>query len=396
MRRFLGTFAAIYGIGYLSYMLMPALIGSLIEGLGINEDGAGLIATTELVALAVTLLVLAPRMARMRLRTLAFTGAGLAIAGSALATLVVALPLLAASRAIAGVGMGMCIAAANAVIAASESPQRLFAGVFSIGQLQAAVLMTLIPVFTTRWAHVGGYGFVAVWFALMMCMLVWLPRDRVAAPDGSAEQERSSLGVFFLPSVVGMILVGGCDGMLWTFTERIAESLALDAQTIGLVLGGALVCGVLGAAFSAWLGERFGVVKPIAIALPILGACYLAVTFATTPTVYAVAQLSVLFSFGFVIPYLLGFNGSLDPKGRVMVAASGAMLAGMAIGPAVSGAIIVAAGFKAVGACVVVMIGLCLTLFMLAARGVGSALLPEGAAETTDGKIDADREPPRE
>jgi len=381
LTRFLGAFAALYGIGYLAYMLSPILVGSLIEGLGINEDGAGLIATTELVALAATLLVLAPRMARMRLRTLAFTGAGLAIAGSALATVVVGIPLLAASRAIAGVGMGMCIAAANAVIAASESPQRMFAGVFSVGQLQAAVLMTLLPAFTARWAHVGGYGFLAVWVALMMCMLVWLPRDRVAAVDGSVGEEKASLGVFFLPSVVGMTLIGACDGMLWTFTERIAESLALDAQTIGLVLGGALVCGVLGAAFSAWLGERFGVALPIAIALPILGTCYLAVTFAPTPTVYAVAQLSVLFSFGFVVPYLLGFNGSLDPKGRVMVAASGAMLVGMAVGPAVSGAIIVAAGFKAVGACVVVMIALCLGLFMLATRGVGKNLLPRDAAE---------------
>ena len=115
LTRFLGAFAALYGIGYLSYMLMPILVGSLIEGLGINEDGAGVIATTELVALAATLLVLAPRMARMRLRTLAFTGAALAIAGSAVATVVGALPLLAASRAIAGMGMGMCIAAANAV-----------------------------------------------------------------------------------------------------------------------------------------------------------------------------------------------------------------------------------------------------------------------------------------
>jgi MFS family permease len=335
-------------------------------------------------------------MARLRLRTLAFTGAGLAIVGSALATVVVGIPLLAASRALAGVGMGMCIAAANAVIAASESPQRLFAGVFSVGQLQAAVLMPVLPVFTSRWAHVGGYGFVAVWFALMMCMLVWLPRDRAAAVDGSVEQERSSLGVFLLPSVVGMILIGACDGMLWTFTERIAESLALDAQTIGLVLGGALVCGVLGAAFSAWLGERFGVALPIAIALPILGACYLAVTFAPTPMMYAAAQLSVLLSFGFVVPYLLGFNGSLDTRGRVMVAASGAMLVGMAVGPAVSGAIIVAAGFKAVGACVVVMIGLCLTLFMLAVRGVGSNLLPDDAAEAMDEISEFDRELPKE
>ncbi len=391
LKRFLGAFAALYGIGYLAYMLMPVLVGSLIEGLGINEDGAGVIATIELVALAVTLLVLAPRMARMPLRRLAFTGAGLAILGSVLATLVVALPLLAASRAVAGIGMGMCIAAANAVIAASESPQRLFASVFSVGQLQAAVLMTVLPVFTARWAHVGGYGFVAVWIALMMCLLIWLPSTRVADIEGAVE-EKTSLGLFVLPSVIGMILVGACDGMLWTFTERIAESLGLDSQTVGFVLGGALVCGVLGAAVSALVGERFGVVLPIATGLPILGACYLAVTFASAPPVYITAQLMVLFFFGFTIPYLLGFNGSLDPKGRVMVAASGAMLVGMAIGPAVSGAIIVAAGFKAVGACIVVMIAVCLTLFMCAARGIGNNLLPEAVADEDDERIGCDRE----
>ncbi len=393
--RFLAVFAAMYGIGYLSYMLMPILVGSLISGLGINEDGAGVIATTELVALAATLLVLAPRVARMPLRRLAFTGAGLAIAGSALATLVAAPPMLAASRAIAGVGMGMCIAAANAVIAASESPQRLFASVFSVGQLQAAVLMTVLPVFVARGAHVGGYGFVAVWIALMMGLLVWFPRTRLAE-IGDAAVKKAPLGLFVLPSVVGMILVGACDGMLWTFTERIAESLGLDGQTIGFVLGGALVCGVLGAAVSAVVGERFGVVLPIATSLPVLGASYLAVTHAPSPPVYVVAQLLVLFVFGFTIPYLLGFNGSLDPKGRVMVAASGAMLVGMAVGPAASGAVIVTAGFKAVGALIVVMITLCLTLFLLAARGVGSRLLPDDAALLTNQGFEFDRELPKE
>jgi MFS family permease len=271
----------------------------------------------------------------------------------------------------------------------------LFASVFSVGQLQAAVLMVLMPFFITRWAHVGAYGFVAVWIALMMSLLIWLPRTRVAEIE-SAAADQASLGLFVLPSVIGMILVGACDGMLWTFTERVAERLGLDVQTIGIVLGGALVCGVLGAAFSAFVGERFGVVLPIAISLPLLGGSYLAVTLAPSPPVYIVAQLLVLFLFGFTIPYLLGFNGSLDPKGRVMVAASGAMLVGMAVGPVVSGAIIVKAGFTAVGASIVVMIALCLTLFVLAARGVGSKLLPDDAAQEMDERSGLDRELPKE
>jgi len=229
----------------------------------------------------------------------------------------------------------------------------------------------------------------------MMCLLVWLPRNRLAEVDGSAAK-KAPLGLFVLPSVVGMILVGASDGMLWTFTERIAESLGLDGQMIGFVLGGALVCGVLGAAVSAVVGERFGVVLPIATSLPLLGAGYMAVTHAPSPPLYVAAQLLVLFLFGFTIPYLLGFNGSLDPKGRVMVAASGAMLVGMAIGPAVSGTIIVAAGFKAVGALIVVMIALCLILFLLAARGVGSNLLSDDAAEGMDESFDINRELPKE
>jgi MFS family permease len=120
------------------------------------------------------------------------------------------------------------------------------------------------------------------------------------------------------------------------------------------------------------------------------------VTLAPSPPVYIVAQLLVLFLFGFTIPYLLGFNGSLDPKGRVMVAASGAMLVGMAVGPVVSGAIIVKAGFTAVGASIVVMIALCLTLFVLAARGVGSKLLPDDAAQEMDERSGLDRELPKE
>ena len=56
-RTTLSSFATIYGIGYLSYMLMPLQIGALIESLALNEAQAGVIATAELLSLALALFV---------------------------------------------------------------------------------------------------------------------------------------------------------------------------------------------------------------------------------------------------------------------------------------------------------------------------------------------------
>ena len=356
------TFAAIYGLGYLSYMLMPMQVGALVRSLSLNEAEVGLVATVELLALAITLFALAPQIARLNKRKLALLGAVLLIAGHGLSAMAESSAQLLPCRIAVGIGAGMAIAAGNAVVASQLNPQKLFAIVFTVGQFQAACLLLLLPLLGADTSHAAIYVSLAIWTLLMLVLIRKLPEQPLQSTTEDVQSDVANFRVFLLPSVLAMIFIGASDASLWTFQERIANQMGLDAETIGLVLAGAVISGMLGAALAAFLGNRFGRVFPIVSGLLWMAMCYIVITHTKYPALYITSELSYLFAYGFVIPYLFGLNGDIDSSGAAMVAANGCNLVGISIGPVCAGYIIVHSGYSTVG--------MIISAFAIAAMGM--------------------------
>ena len=375
-RTTLSSFATIYGIGYLSYMLMPLQIGALIESLALNEAQAGVIATAELLSLALALFVIAPRIASFSRLRLGQIGAGLVMLGHTLSACCDSYSMLIVCRIITGLGAGGVLAAGNAVVASSARPQRLFAFIFTIGQMQAACLLFVMPLFISRWGHSGAYGFLAGWTVIMFILLQQLPANTDSNEKHVTERTGMNWRVLFLPTVIALTLVGTSDASLWTFQERIATSLGLDQETIGLVLGGALVSGMLGSGLSTLLGARFGIIIPVCIGFTWMALCYLMITITASANLYIFFELSYLFAYGFVIPYLFGINGELDKSGGAMVAANACNLAGISLGPIFAGFLIVKGGYPIIGMTICSMIIMAMLLYLSTARKL-SADLPQ-------------------
>ena len=373
----ISTFAAIYGLGYLSYMLMPMQVGALVKSLALDEAEVGLIATVELLSLAITLFALAPKIAFFNKRKLATRGALLLVAGHGLSSLVDSYLLLLPCRAAVGLGAGMAIAAGNAVVANELNSQKLFAIVFTIGQFQAACLLLVFPFMGADTSHAVVYGCLALWTIVMLVLVVKLPAQANAVSPQDAPEDKADFRVFLLPSVLAMIFIGASDASLWTFQERIADNLGLDAETIGLILSGAVISGMLGAALAAVLGNRLGRMFPIIAGLLWMAICYIIITHTELPALYIASELSYLFAYGFVIPYLFGLNGDLDSKGGAMVAANGCNLIGISLGPVGAGYIIVQSGYSMVGITISAFALLAMAMYMVALRKAKTLVIDE-------------------
>jgi len=369
------TFAAIYGVGYLSYMLMPLQIGALIKSLALNEAQAGTIATAELLSLAIALFAIAPKIASFSKRKLALTGALIVIIGHGLSATADSYTLLILYRICAGIGAGMVLAAGNAIVAGTGNPQRLFAIILTLGQLQAACFLIILPEFITRWAHAGIYGFLAVWTVFMLPLLNLMPERVNVSATNEKSDNKFNLKILVLPSVLAMILIGASDSSLWAFQERIANSLGLNDETIGMVLGGALVSGMLGAALAAVIGTRIGRKLPIVCGLLWMSMSYLVITQTQSQGTYIIIELSYLFAYGFVIPYLFGLNGEIDPEGGAMVAANGCNLIGNALGPVCAGYIIINSGYPTVGFTISFFVLLAMMVYLLVIKKLQTATL---------------------
>jgi predicted MFS family arabinose efflux permease len=317
-RRLLLAVVAGFVVAYTGENVLPLLIGSLIDGFGLDEVGAGILGSLELGGLAIASLLLAPRVDRMSRRHLAIYGAIAACAGHGLSALADSFPELVFARIAAGLGEGAAIAAANSAAASARDPDRLFAQASVLGGLIFAAALVLLPYAIEPWGHSGGFG------AVVGISILCIP---------------------FLFSVG--------QGAIWAFSERIGLTIGFSREEVGLALGVTTLGGLVGGVIAAVLGTRGG--RPTLLAVG-LGANVVAtwmVVIAGSSGLYLAGLLAWAIAFFFALPYLLGTAAALDSLGRWTAAAAGISAVGVAIGPAAAGLMVGDSGYPALGGLVI-------------------------------------------
>ena len=366
----IAAYCAVFGIGYMGYMLMPALLASLIQQLEINEAQAGMAGTIQLGGLALALFTSTLILDRINIRSLILVGTVIAIAGLTFTAFANSFESVLIGLGPGGVGMGMALAGGNTLVASSNSPDKLFATIFALGQATAIlILIVVLPTAVGNFGFQGGFGAVSLWMAIMGGVLfLTVPRGYTGAPG--AHTERNGFLIFSTPVVLALLMLGLADASVWPFSQQIGFSLGLGPGAAESVLAAALASGVIGSFAAALLGIRLGRLLPMALGIFILACCYYQVLNASAAWVYALAQVAALFAYGFSIPYFFGLCCVLDPSGRFMSAGAGMQMTGMALAPWLAGSLIVKSGYSALGVAVVVSVGLALILGLTSARKV--------------------------
>lgn len=373
------AFASIMSCGYLSMFSMPYLIGSMVDYLQVPESTAGLLGTAELIVVAVTTAILAPRMDRLPRRSLAAAGMLIAATGHFLSmSAAEPLPLLAV-RALAGLGAGLALAAGNAVIAGTGDPLRNYARMIAVYGALGAGLLIGMGFAVSLWGLPGAYAVQGLWVVLTMPFLLFMPMRLEAKASEQVSGARIPWGAGAL-GVAAVFLWHSCDTSVYGFSERVAAAIGFDPEETGWVLGASVVTGFLGASLASLLGDRFGRVWPILTGGVAFALCSYVLTAAESADAYISAQVAYALFFTFTGPYIYGIVGDLDRHGRVMVAASSAALFGGGVGPYLSSLVAEAAGYGAIGEYVVGIVALIL-LFSLVCLRISRAA--SGAQPTT-------------
>ena len=349
-RRLIVAVVAAFVVAYTCENVLPLLIGSLIDGFGLDEVGAGVLGSLELGGLAAASLLLAPRVDRMSRRHLAVYGAIAACTGHGLSALVDSFPVLMLARIVAGLGEGAVIAAANSAAASARDPDRLFAQATVLGGLVFAAALVVLPYVIAPWGHSGGFGAIVVISLLFLPFLFWLPTIPEAAAGLRGLPGRRLLGITTLASIF-FFSVG--QGAIWAFSERIGITVGFSREEVGLALGVTTLAGLTGGVIAAVVGTRGG--RPMLLAVG-LGANVVAtwmVVIAGSSGLYLAGLLAWAIAFFFALPYLLGTAAALDPLGRWTAAAAGISAVGVAIGPGAAGLMVTDVGYPVLGGFVI-------------------------------------------
>jgi MFS family permease len=349
--------------------VLPFLVGSLMDGIGLDARHAGLLASAEMGAMALGALTVAPRIGRVSRRALALgAGAALLVLHGSSAALD-SFAQLFFLRALAGLAEGCLYAVSTAAVAASTAPTRVYARVEGAGNLLWTGLFLIVPQAVALWQQRGAFGAL---FVITLCcapLLYWLP----AHPPREAEAGAADW-TLWTPSTLAVACAGAVlylsENSLWAFTERIGVSTGMSGAAVGVVFGVANLLLVLVALLVSRLHLRWGRSLPLGLGIAGFGVSLLLIASARSPVQYIAGHTALAMAFVFQWIYLQGLAAALDPAGRVAALLAGSILVGGALGPAVGGQLAEWGGYPAIGAFALAAAVLALILVVPLARRV--------------------------
>lgn len=325
-------------LGLMGTYTVPLVIGALIDGLDMSAQSAGTLATVEIFSIAVSALMLSRTLTASNMRLISYAAVVLCVVAQALSSMTESYYGLVIFRLLAGVASGALLAVANLLIATSRSPGPLYGWVFAIASLGFAIMLTILPYSIVFNQQQGLFVAIALVCLLIAPLVLMLPNESLAGANQATGEnsQRGSIfliGLFFLALTIVYLAMGG----VWAFSERVANNLGIDQDTIGLLLGLSTLAGVLGAASAGLLAKTGRLTAPVVLGFVVSGISAFLIAQSGEVASYTVGILLYGYCYMFAVAFVLGIAAALDFEGRVAIATNGYIMIPYSLGPAVFG-----------------------------------------------------------
>jgi predicted MFS family arabinose efflux permease len=330
-------------VSLMQLLVLPAMIGVLVDGIAMAESFAGWVASASFIGGAVISLILAFRMHHIdlrRLATLALVFAAVMDAVSAFAAAPTTAFLIV--RFCAGLGTGATYVAAVSAFARFDNCDQGYGVFITLQFIVSGLGLYLLPVFSTSLGVTGMYlSFVG--FDLLALLLVrYLPGK--AEIDAADAERPSELGVLFAAATILAMLGFGvfeaANTAQFTYIERAGVALDLSTQQVGIALMIASMIGIPGAFAIVLVGQRFGTIGPLVFGIGVAIFGLLILIRADTFGEYLGAGCLLGFSWAFCLPYIQTLLAEIDPNGSAVAGGSATSTVGGAVGPGLAALVV--------------------------------------------------------
>ncbi|CAN7684346.1 MFS transporter [Mesorhizobium sp. LjNodule214] len=334
-------------VGLLILGLQPVLLGALYTEGHVSGDELALVATAEMIAIAVGSGVVAMLLAARNMRwksavlliLLALANWWTAYAASA--------NTLIAARAVAGLAEGGLVAVATELIARSRRAERIGGYFVTIQTLMQCALALVLALYVIPAAGSAG-GFIAL---ALVCLASLVIAWKVPGNYADLPKEENLANVLTLPSMTALLSVF-CYfmffGAVWAFLEPLGAQYGIDGRTVGLIVSASLAVQVLGAmtatVFEARIDYRLAIAAIGTVAL----VSSLVLAGGPGLTTFWVAALVMGFILLFVVPYQIRLAITADETRTAVLLVPAAQLFGLAIGPIAASLLIDGKDFRPV------------------------------------------------
>lgn len=364
--------SAIYPVGPAAIILMPLIVGGLVDSYGFTEQQAGAIATAEGIGLVLGLLTAAFWVRSVNWRSALLAGLAVYAVLNFGSSLTEGYTGILALRFLSGFLGGGVFAIIVAALGDNREPDRAF----GIAQAVQGLVMGLL--FAGAPALMAASGINTLFYlmaSLAVVTMVFLPRfpQRGAINSGSEFPEKVVPSSEPVPIAMYFGLFGGFLYYLavfgfWGFIERMGMQAGLEDSTVGYALGISQLAAIFGALLAAGAAQRFGRFLPLLIAL--LGQLWVlwVLVGQFSSWSFYVGACAYQGLYVMATSYQLGVIAHLDSKGKFIVVMTALQGLGAALGPSIAAALINDGDYSSINAASAVALVLSLGLFLVLAR----------------------------
>jgi predicted MFS family arabinose efflux permease len=338
------VFSAIGTVAILPLLVLPAMVGVLVDESAISESFAGWSASVNFFGGALVAIAMALRMHSLDLRRVATIALALAAAADLASALAVTQPIaFLCVRFLAGVGGGAAYTAAVAAFARYDQVERGYGLFVTLQFIVSGLGLYVLPIYSPHLGTFGMFGMIAAMDLVALLLARHLPGPAVVALRRAerGSEIRVLLSAATLFALLGFGVFEAANTAQFTYIERLGVRVGFPDEQIGTMLLIASLVGIPGAFSIVFIGDRFGRTGPLVLGIGIaIGGLLLLTFFSSIFTLYLLGGSMLGFSWAYCLPYIQGLTAALDPNGSAVAAAASASTIGGAVGPALAALVV--------------------------------------------------------
>lgn len=364
--------SAIYPVGPAAIILMPLIVGGLVDSYGFSEQQAGVIATGEGIGLVLGLLTAALWVRSVTWRLALLVGLTTYAALNFGSPLVDGHAGILVLRFLSGFVGGGVFAIVVAALGDNREPDRAFGIAQAVQGLVMGALFAWAPSLMSESGINSLFYLMAILALTTMIFVPQFPRrgvvDAAPVPADSAGDLPSSAPILLYLGLFGGFAYYLAVFGFWGFIERMGIRAGLEESTIGYALGISQLAAICGALLAAGAAQRFGRFLPLLIAL--VGQLWVLWVLVGQFSAWAFYAGACAYQGLYVMAtsYQLGVIAHLDSKGKFIVVMTALQGLGAALGPSIAAALIDDGGYSGINAAAALTLTASLGLFLFLAR----------------------------
>ena len=319
-------------VGYGVLVGIPVISTAWVELLNFSEIEVGRVAGADLGGLSMGAVMTAMVVGRVNRRLLVLIGAGLAILANALCMHYVEYESVLWLRLLAGVGSGIYTAIAVSTLGATSRPARAYNMMLFAFAFSQALELHILPQLTMN----GIYMVFVVFFALGLLFLHWIPPYPIKKTNDADEVQQHIPKV---PKYVPWLCLGAIVstyiniGAYWTYIELASLDAGIRDEWIGKILVWTSFCSIIGCLFATLVSNRYGLAKPLLLALITHASIVGMLAFGINDTNILISVFSFNFLWIFIDVYQMSTIANIDRTGSFASLLPAAQGLGQIIGP---------------------------------------------------------------